>query len=425
MFNLPLKVQYILNTFSQAGYEAYIVGGCVRDLLLGITPKDWDITTNCLPLGTEELFPNTIPTGIKHGTVTVMLDGEGFEVTTFRTEGDYLDNRHPSNVTFVSDIKEDLSRRDFTVNALAYNPMLGLKDFFYGKDDLKNKLIRSVGDGSKRFKEDALRMIRAIRFSSTLGFNIEEDTLLAIKRNNNLISNVSNERIREELCKILLSKKPSVGINLLHKCGLLKFIIPHIYVSFDEVIFKDLLKLIDSTEEDLILRLTALFYNANIFSNNSDDSYISNYNICNSTLKALKFSNNTVESCSLIIRESHNLISFTSKVKIKKFLSSQSLSLLNHMISFEKSKALSLSLDNKENMLSSISSIEVSLRKILNNNEPIYLKDLSITGNDLMTLGIEKGKNIGIILNLLLNKVLEDPSLNKKEILYDIVKSLY
>ena len=165
LINIPNNVQFIIDTFYKNNYEAFMVGGCVRDCLLGLTPKDYDITTSALPNITESLFEKTIPTGIKHGTITVVLDNENLEVTTYRTEGNYLDNRHPESVEFVSNIKEDLSRRDFTVNALAYNNKEGLIDYFNGIDDIKNKTIKAVGDPNKRFQEDALRMLRAIRFS--------------------------------------------------------------------------------------------------------------------------------------------------------------------------------------------------------------------------------------------------------------------
>ena len=205
LINIPNNVQFIIDTFYKNNYEAFMVGGCVRDCLLGLTPKDYDITTSALPNITESLFEKTIPTGIKHGTITVVLDNENLEVTTYRTEGNYLDNRHPESVEFVSNIKEDLSRRDFTVNALAYNNKEGLIDYFNGIDDIKNKTIKAVGDPNKRFQEDALRMLRAIRFSCQLGFKIDDSTYAAIKSNYKLIKNISIERIRDELCKILTS----------------------------------------------------------------------------------------------------------------------------------------------------------------------------------------------------------------------------
>ena len=195
--NIPKNVKFIIDTYYNNNYEAFMVGGCVRDSLLGLKPKDFDITTSALPEITENLFTKTIPTGIKHGTVTVVIDKENFEVTTYRTEENYIDNRRPEKVEFVKDLKEDLSRRDFTINAFAYNDKEGLIDYFNGMDDLKNKVIRAVGDPNKRFNEDALRMLRAIRFSAQLGFSIESKTYDAIKDNVQLIKNKSNERIRE------------------------------------------------------------------------------------------------------------------------------------------------------------------------------------------------------------------------------------
>ena len=193
--NIPNKVKYIIDTFYKNNYEAYMVGGCVRDCILGLSPKDYDITTSATPEITQSLFKKTIPTGLDHGTVTVVIEHEGFEVTTYRTEGKYIDNRRPESVSFVSDIKEDLSRRDFTINAFAYNEQSGLVDYFDGLNDLNNKIIRAVGEPNARFQEDALRMLRAIRFSSQLDFSIEDKTLSAIKENCDLIKNISVERI--------------------------------------------------------------------------------------------------------------------------------------------------------------------------------------------------------------------------------------
>ena len=202
--NIPTKVKMIIDKYYESGFEAFMVGGCVRDALLGRAPEDYDITTSALPNITESLFKKTIPTGIQHGTVTVIIEGENYEVTTYRTEGRYLDNRHPSDVQFVTNIKEDLARRDFTINAFAYNDKAGLIDYFNGFEDLNNQIIRAVGDADKRFQEDALRMLRAIRFSCQLGFSIEPSTLKAIKTNAKLIKNISMERIRDEFCKIII-----------------------------------------------------------------------------------------------------------------------------------------------------------------------------------------------------------------------------
>ena len=189
MFKIPKKIEYVLKTLNKNGFEAFIVGGCVRDMLLGKTPSDFDITTSALPTDIEHLFEKTVPTGIKHGTVTVIIDNSPIEVTTFRCDGDYNDNRHPEKIEFVSDIKEDLARRDFTVNALAYNEAVGLVDFYNGQDDLRNKILKAVGNPNKRFEEDALRILRLFRFSSVLDFSIEENTLNAALAKGHLLKN--------------------------------------------------------------------------------------------------------------------------------------------------------------------------------------------------------------------------------------------
>jgi len=203
MFEIPQAQEFIINRLAQNGHKAYIVGGCVRDILLGKTPDDYDITTSATPQEIITLFEKTIPTGIKHGTVTVVVDGTAVEVTTFRTENGYTDNRRPDEVNFVSDIKEDLSRRDFTINAMAYNKQEGLIDLFDGRADLENKILRTVGNSEKRFKEDALRILRLFRFASVLGFQIEESTLHSAIENAHLLENVSRERIFTELKKAI------------------------------------------------------------------------------------------------------------------------------------------------------------------------------------------------------------------------------
>ena len=223
---IPSGVNTIIKTLYENGFEGFLVGGCVRDSILNRNPNDYDVTTNALPDDIIRIFEKTIPTGIKHGTVTVLLNKEPFEVTTYRIDGEYLNNRSPEEVTFVTNIKEDLARRDFTINAMAYNDEKGLVDFFNGRDDLKNKIIRCVGDADKRFNEDALRMLRAIRFCTQLDFEIEEKTLAAITNNSHLIKNISVERVADELNKCLLCNKPSKAFLLLEKTGLLKYILP-------------------------------------------------------------------------------------------------------------------------------------------------------------------------------------------------------
>ena len=205
VIKLPKSVELILSKLNNCGYEAYIVGGCVRDSIIGTTPHDWDICTSALPEQVMEVFEGykIIPTGLKHGTVTIIIDDAQYEVTTYRIDGKYEDNRHPKEVSFTSDLKEDLSRRDFTINAMAYNPSIGLVDYFGGKKDIRKKLIKCVGNPDERFNEDALRIMRTLRFASTYGFVITEETSSAVHCNVALLNNIAKERINTELCKLL------------------------------------------------------------------------------------------------------------------------------------------------------------------------------------------------------------------------------
>ncbi|MCJ7691441.1 MAG: CCA tRNA nucleotidyltransferase, partial [Clostridiaceae bacterium] len=267
---IPADVKIILDTLKNNGYESYIVGGSVRDFVMGLSmPKDYDIATSAMPEEIIRLFLKTIPTGIKHGTVTVMLNGEGYEVTTYRIDGQYLDNRRPEAVTFVSNLKEDLARRDFTINALALNVEDDVIDYFGGLDDLADKIIRAVGEPNKRFQEDALRMLRAIRFAARLEFHIEEKTLEAIKVNCNLILNISSERIRDELSKMLLSNNSGVALRLLEETKLLGFILPELQkaVGFNQLnphhdkdIFNHTLSVVENCPLSLNLRVAALLH---------------------------------------------------------------------------------------------------------------------------------------------------------------------
>ena len=420
LINIPNNVQFIIDTFYKNNYEAFMVGGCVRDCLLGLTPKDYDITTSALPNITESLFEKTIPTGIKHGTITVVLDNE--------------------NLEFVSNIKEDLSRRDFTVNALAYNNKEGLIDYFNGIDDIKNKTIKAVGDPNKRFQEDALRMLRAIRFSCQLGFKIYDSTYAAIKSNYKLIKNISIERIRDELCKILTSDNPCDGLNLLKDTGILEIIIPEIYnlVGYTPLcnnhnrdVFNHTLNVISNTSNnDLILRLSALFHDVGklntlkqlpnghcYFPGHAQEGAI----ICKPILSRLKFDNNTIDKVSKIIYD-HLVLDVNympNDGEIKRLLirvGSENIFTL-----FELQKADINSLWDPVPFLKKVDYISDRVKLILKNKEPLYIKDLAVTGSDLMThLNIKPGKIIGEILTFLLEKVLDDKTLNTKDNLLKI-----
>ena len=406
-----------------------MVGGCIRDALLCKVPKDYDIATSAKPEITEKLFEKTIPTGIKHGTVTVLIDNEPYEVTTYRTEGEYKDNRRPDEVYFVNNIKEDLSRRDFTINAFAYNSREGLKDFFGGMNDLNNKLIRSVGDANKRFNEDALRMLRAIRFSTQLNFDIEENTLNAIKNNKDLIKNISSERIRDELCKILVSKNVRKGFNLLKECGLLQIIIPEIVpsIGFDqknmhhfEDVFNHTLSVIEKCPEDLTIRLAALLHdigkpdvffiddngNGRFFGHNTRSEKISR-----GILNRLRFDNKTIKAVCILVREHMNVLDNASNLAIKRLINRISKENIYSLLELQKADILSLKDPNVS--LYKISDMKNKIDNIINSNTPLTVKDLDIDGGKLIEeLQIKPGKLVGDILNHLLELVLKNPEFN-------------
>lgn len=433
---IPNEVKFIIDTFYNNGFEAFMIGGCVRDSILNSSPKDYDITTSAKPEDTLSIFEKTIPTGINHGTVTVLINNNSYEVTTYRTDGNYLDNRRPSCVNFVTDIKEDLSRRDFTINALAYNKSFGLIDYFNGINDISKKLIRCVGDADKRFKEDALRMLRAIRFSCQLNFKIEEATLNAIIKNSKLINNISRERIRDELCKILTSNNASEGINTLQKSGLLAEILPEInsLVNFSPLsinhnrnIFDHTLNVISKTNNNLILRLSALLHDVgklNTLTLQDDGIYrFPNHNvegakISKEILRNLRFDNYTINSVSKLIE--HHLVLkvnyIPTRYEIKKLLLEVGEDII--YLLFDLQSADIRSLDNPKPFLKKVDYIKDTVSDILKKREPLYIRNLDINGEILLEeLNLSSGKIVGEILKYLLEKVLENPSLNKKETL--------
>ncbi|MDU5110543.1 MAG: CCA tRNA nucleotidyltransferase [Clostridium sp.] len=441
--NTPKEVKLIIDTFYKNNFEAFMVGGCVRDILLGNLPKDYDITTSAKPEITISLFNKTIPTGLKHGTVTVLISNEPYEVTTYRTEGKYIDNRRPSSVDFVTDIKEDLSRRDFTINALAYNEKIGIIDYFNGTDDIKSKIIRCVGDADKRFKEDALRMLRAVRFSCQLNFDIEENTYTAIKSNYKLIGNISSERIRDELCKILISENPSKGLEILRDTKLLEVILPEINALYNfspkctnhnRNVFTHTLKVVDNTENDLLLRLSALFHDVgklNTLTPLNNGTFYGFPRHClegsimvKKILSRLRFDNNTIKVISKLI-EHHLVLNATvmpTKYEVKILLNEIGVDNINLLFALQKADINSL--DNPRVFLEKVRYTETLVNEIINNNEPLTIKDLNISGGDLISnLNLKPGKLLGDVLNHLLNIVLENPDLNSKEKLLTLAKN--
>lgn len=399
--NLPDDVNFILNRFYENKFEAFIVGGCVRDNLLKKIPNDYDITTNALPNEIQSLFEKTIPTGIKHGTITVLINNNPFEVTTYRIDGEYLDNRKPENVEFVTNIKEDLARRDFTINALAYSPKFGFKDFFSGQEDLKNKIIRCVGICDKRFNEDALRILRAIRFSCQLGFEIEEETFNSIKRNFNLVKNISKERIRDEFSKILLSLHSFNGLCILNDVGLVNLLMPSFKENYnlDNDTLKRNYKFISLTKNKLSVKLASFI----LSSCNFEDTG----NLSEKILKELHYDNKTIKETVSLINEFNTLLSL-NKYELKKIINKVSKELIFDLMDLKKSFLIL----NNEN-LELINSIENEIASILNSNDPLTVKDLAINGVTLeKELNLKPSKEFKLIFDFLLDNILKDPNLN-------------
>jgi len=386
MLKIPKKTEYVIETLQKNGFEAYIVGGCVRDLLLSKSPCDFDVTTSAKPEAVMSLFEKTVPTGIKHGTVTVIVDGEALEVTTFRTESGYQDNRHPETVNFVASLKEDLARRDFTVNAIAYNHESGLCDYFGGITDLKNKILRAVGCPEIRFGEDALRILRLFRFSSTLCFSAEEKTLSAALSLSKSLENISMERITAEL------KKAVLGDNL--EC-------------FSSLISVDALSFLGMTKIPDFKILKAVNKNPDLafflfFYLSGADTY--------SLPDILKLSNNEKQYFAKMTFLCDGKIP-SEKAELKQKLRYSSQKAVEDYLLFLSASG------EKTDQLSEF------LKIVLENSEPYLISHLALDGNCLKDLGFT-GTKIGEAMNLLLEEVIVNPQKNTPEKLCEFLKNL-
>ncbi|MDD3569787.1 MAG: CCA tRNA nucleotidyltransferase [Lachnospiraceae bacterium] len=387
---LPRDVAWILKKLNENGFEGYIVGGCVRDAIMGIEPHDWDMTTSATPQEIKRIFSHTVDTGIKHGTVTVVLNGENYEITTYRVEGDYQDCRHPSHVSFTRDLHEDLLRRDFTMNAIAYCQSEGYVDIFGGISDINERVIRGVGDASERFREDALRMLRAVRFSVQLNFDIEEKTKEALKENAELIEKISAERIREELTKTITGNALN-RLPVLWETGLLK------HISLE------LCNSVEKNSEDIIYQLKGIEKNTvmayAVFLQFMDIPKAKN------VLQSLKFDTKTMRLAKTVLNNMKVEIE-TSSAQVRKFAA---------RIGTEALETLyKVKLAGGENAAEK--ALE-TLKRVIEDGDCISVKGLALSGEDLMGIGVEKGKAIGNILNELLEMVLENPKMNNKETL--------
>lgn len=389
---LPKDVKYILNTLQKNNFLAYIVGGCVRDCIMGLIPADYDITTNALPKDIISLFPKTFATGIEHGTITVVINKTNYEVTTFRIDGEYENNRKPKEVAFTNELYEDVKRRDFTINSICYNEQDGIIDYFNGINDIESSIIRAVGNPSLRFQEDALRMIRCIRFSSKFGFTIEEKTYSAIFENNHLFKNISVERIREEFTKILLSKNSTKIENLIDTKLMFYF-----NEKFHEFLIKNSSCLSKICNKNIIYAYSTLFKNAEV----SEIKYF---------LEKFKFDNYTIKTCISI--KKGMTFPINTIIDIRKLIST-----FGYEIAY-------IILDLKEIFGTNTLIQKKYYEEISTNKDPLFINNLEIDGNILKSMGYY-GKDIGIILNILLDKVIENPTNNKKEFLIELIDKVF
>ena len=432
---IPAGAAKILRVLEDHGYEAYVVGGCVRDSLLGRNPHDWDITTSALPLQVKALFRRTIDTGLKHGTVTILMDGEPFEVTTYRVDGEYLDGRHPSEVTFTASLQEDLQRRDFTINAMAYSEKKGLQDLFGGLPDLEKGLIRAVGDPAKRFGEDALRIMRAVRFAAQLGYEVEEDTVQAMKELAPTLSKISAERIAAELEKLLVSPHPE-KLKMAYECGITAVILPefdrcmetaqnnphHKYSVGEHTIVS-----IGNARPDRILRYTMLMHDMGKPScKTTDEQGIDHFyghqevsaQMANDILRRLKSDNETRRSVSKLVRY-HDLTCGLTGKSVRKAISLIGEDLFPLYLEVKDADTRAQSDFRFQEKMDYLEEVRLLYRKILEEGDCLSLKDLAVNGKDLIAAGMKPGREIGEVLGAMYRDVIDDPEHNNKEYLME------
>lgn len=433
---LNASAQFVLDKLNQSNYKAYIVGGTVRDFLLHKDNTDIDITTNALPDQVKEVFKGykIFDTGIKHGTVSLLINGELIEITTFRKDENYLDNRHPSSIKFVSTLREDLLRRDFTINAMAYNKRI--YDYYGGREDLKNKIIRAVGNANERFREDALRILRALRFSSVLGFTIEEKTNHAMFGNMSLLKNISHERIRKEFNKILLGENAEEVMLNYEK--IFEEIIPEfsLMYGFEQHnehhiydVYTHCVKAVSSSKKDLIIRLTLMFHDIGkpkVFSldeQNHGHFYnhaVESKKIARDILNRLKYDNNTKKQVLTLI-EYHDVVLNAEEKCVKRWLNRLGEDLFDKLIEVQRGDNFAQHPKHRERQLK-LDQIVTIKNKIIEEKNCFSLKQLAINGKDLIALGMN-GRAVGQTLNKILNLVLNGEIKNDKTKIIEYIKS--
>ena len=437
---MPQKAKYIIETITNAGFEAYVVGGCVRDSILGRKPMDWDITTSAKPEQVKSLFTKTIDTGLQHGTVTVMLGGEGFEVTTYRVDGEYEDSRHPKEVIFTPNLDEDLRRRDLTINAMAYNDAVGLIDLFGGMRDMEAKVIRCVGEPEERFGEDALRMLRAIRFSAQLGYTIEDKTLEAIEMLAPALHKISAERIQTELVKLLLSPHPAC-LRIAYHCGVTKVFFPefdkameteqrhpHHCFSVGEHILHSLLYV----EADRVLRLAMLFHDigkpAVLMKDEEGITHFHGHEAVSAQMteeimRRLKFDNDTIQKvCKLVLYHDYGNSSKPNMRSMRRAVNKIGEEAFPGLFAVKRADILAQSDYLRQEKLEKVKKWEQLYEELKASKQCVSLKSLAVTGSDLIAAGWKPGRELGEMLQVLLELVLDNPEYNEKERLLEEAK---
>lgn len=435
---LPKKVQMIIQNLQLHGYEAYAVGGCVRDSILARRPEDWDITTSAKPEEIKKLFRRTVDTGIEHGTVTVLIGKDSFEVTTYRIDGVYEDSRHPKEVIFTNQLEEDLRRRDFTINAMAYNDEVRLVDVFGGMKDLNHHLIRCVGNAEERFSEDALRILRAVRFSAQLDFPIEEQTAEAVKKLAPSLKNISAERIQVELVKLLTSNHPE-KIQDAYNLGITKIILPEwdAMVGVEQKtphhkydVAEHTLHALKNVKKDKILRLTMLFHDMGKPSmKTTDEKGVDHFKghalvseeIARKILRRLKFDNDTVKKVTRLVCYHDYRIEATPK-NVRRAMNRIGVELFPYYLAVRMADVKAQSPYRRREKIENIVAMREVYQETLLNGDCVTLRDLAVGGRDLMELGMQPGRELGSMLSELLEWVIDEPECNKKEILCEYVK---
>ena len=430
---LPAAVNMIIDVLQAHGYEGFAVGGCVRDSVLNRTPDDWDITTSATPYQVKELFSKTVDTGLQHGTVTVMVHGVGYEVTTYRIDGEYEDGRHPKEVQFTSNLTEDLKRRDFTINAMAYSKDRGLIDEFGGMNDLQRKIIRCVGDPLERFTEDALRIMRAVRFSAQLGFSIEAETRKALKVLAPNLKHVSAERIQVELVKLLMSPHPDY-LRVAYEAGITAEFLPEFDACMETpqntphhcyTVGEHILHSLDYVRADRVLRITMLLHDigkpvVRKTDENGRDHFKTHgeagEKMAGQILRRLKFDNDTIRKVTRLVKWHDDRPEGTTK-SVRRAVNRIGEDLFPYYLEVQQADMLAQSEYRRAEKQERLDKVKEAYEVILNEHQCVSLKTLAITGKDLIQAGYKPGREIGETLNRLLEEVLADPQKNQKEIL--------